>query len=307
MKQHALNASDRERRDDHRPAAADGVGDDLGKGVGGVSLVVLPVAIGGLDQKIVGAFDRHRVDHRRVAVAADVAGEDDGGAGPIDLDGRRAQDVPHPAKPQLGFAGQHPLFVKRHRRQLLKRGPRVVFGVERQRGLVLGKLVAVGVVGVLLLQVPGIRQQDRAQLAGGARAEDAPLESTLDHQRQIAAVIEMRVREDNRPDGAGLDRERRPVLQTQRFEALKQSAIDKQIVLLVLEQEFRAGHRAGAAQEGERHGHGTIFVVLEQMAEPCCTRGSSSVSAFVPFFMKDGLIGINFDRHNSDQMNKVKR
>ena len=56
-----------------------------------------------------------------------------------------------------------------------------------------------------------------------------PSKPVLDQQRQIAAVIEMGVGEDHRLNVARVDGKRRPVLEAQRLEALKQAAVDQEL------------------------------------------------------------------------------
>jgi len=63
-------------------------------------------------------------------------------------------------------------------------------------------------------------------------------------------------------DAARFDRKRRPVLEAQRLEALKQAAVHEQLMLFVLHQIFRSGHRTGAAKEGEVETHAVRFPIL---------------------------------------------
>ena len=105
---------------------------------------------------------------------------------------------------------------------------RVIFGIERQGRIVLGKTMPIGKVGILLLQMTGIGQQNSAQdrcVAVGA--ENGPPESVLHQQRQIAGMIQMRVGQHDGRDAGRRNRQRRPVAQAQRLEALKQAAIDQ--------------------------------------------------------------------------------
>jgi hypothetical protein len=57
----------------------------------------------------------------------------------------------------------------------------------------------------------------------------------LDQQRQIAAMVEMGMGENDGFDAARLDRERRPILEAQRIEALKQAAVDQKFMLAILD------------------------------------------------------------------------
>ena len=152
----------------------------------GSRLVVPAVAVGRFDQQIVGALDRYRIDHDGVVVSAEVAGEDGRDAGPVELDRGGAEDMAGPAEPHVAARRQIPLLIERDRRQMLERRARILECVERQRRLVLGEAMAVGEFRVLLLQMPGVGQQDRAEVGGRLRAVDGPSEAALDQQRQIS-------------------------------------------------------------------------------------------------------------------------
>ena len=107
------------------------------------------------------------------------------------------------------------------------------------------------VFGVLFLQITGIRQKDGAEIGRRMGAENGSAKAALDQQRQIAGVVQMGVRENDGVDAARFDRKLRPILEPQRLETLKQAAVDEQLMLLVLDEVFRAGDRPGAAEEGE--------------------------------------------------------
>jgi len=62
-------------------------------------------------------------------------------------------------------------------------------------------------------------------------------------------VIEVGVREQNRVDPMGIDREAIPITQAQRLESLKQAAIDQQPMFGIFNEVFRAGDGSGPAQE----------------------------------------------------------
>ena len=61
--------------------------------------------------------------------------------------------------------------------------------------------LAVGALGVFFLQLRRVGEHDPRELGGGRRAEDPAAETLADEPRQKAAVIEMRVRQDDRADG----------------------------------------------------------------------------------------------------------
>ena len=130
----------------------------------------------------------------------------------------------------------------------------IVPRVERQRWRVLGCFVAVREVGFFLLQVAAVRQQDAAQVMRGGRAVHLAPEALTRQQRQVAAVVNVRVGEDHGVDLSRIDRQRRPVAQAQLLVALEQPAVDQYPRCALLNQVFRAGDGVGSAQKLEFHG-----------------------------------------------------
>ena len=62
-------------------------------------------------------------------------------------------------------------------------------------------------------------------------------------------MIEMRVRQQNRVDLAGINGEARPIAQTQLLKALEQAAIDQQSMFGTFEEIFGARDSPGPAQK----------------------------------------------------------
>lgn len=86
-------------------------------------------------------------------------------------------------------------------------------------------------------------------------------------------MIEMGVCEHDRGDGTRLDGQAPPVLQAQRFEALKQAAIYEQAMTVALKKVFGAGHGAGGAEERKLETHGETLAACIDFA----TRGAKSL------------------------------
>jgi len=93
--------------------------------------------------------------------------------------------------------------------------------VERQRRRVLARVVPIGELGLLLLQVGGVRQHDREQIGGAAGGVDRPREAVTAEPRQVAGVIDVRVAQDDRVEALRVDGRRRPVAQPQRLQPLE--------------------------------------------------------------------------------------
>jgi hypothetical protein len=64
-------------------------------------------------------------------------------------------------------------------------------------------------------------------------------------------VVQVRVRQDDRVNGARLNRERLPVSFAKFLETLKKTAVDEHPVGARIEEMFGAGDRSGGPKEGE--------------------------------------------------------
>jgi len=107
--------------------------------------------------------------------------------------------------------------------------------------------VTIGEFRILFLQVTGIRQQDFTEIRCRARTEGWSRKTLPDQQRKVAGVIEMSMREQNRIDPMGVNREAIPIAQAQRLEALEQAAIDQESVVSTLDEVLGAGNGSSAA------------------------------------------------------------
>jgi hypothetical protein len=81
---------------------------------------------------------------------------------------------------------------------------------------------------VFFLQVRAVGQQQPAQLPRRRRAVDAAAEAVPDQQRQVAAVIDVRMRQHDGRQLGRVDRQPRPVAQPQLLESLEQAAVDQE-------------------------------------------------------------------------------
>jgi hypothetical protein len=134
----------------------------------------------------------------------------------------------------------------------------VIPRVKRQRRRVLRGLVAVGELGFFFLQMAAVEQQDTAQVKGCGRAVHLAGKALACQQRQVAAVVQVGMGQDDRVNAGRLHRQRRPVAQAQRLVALKQSAIDQHLRGALLQQVFRACDGVGSAQKLEFHGRSLV-------------------------------------------------
>ena len=113
------------------------------------------------------------------------------------------------------------------RAEQLQRKAGVSLRVERQRGLVPGKAVAIGELRILFLEVPAVGEQKLAQSFGRPGAEDGPVPVKARHAWQRAGMIKMRVRQQQQADIGNLGRDRRPIEAAQIPRTLEQAGIDE--------------------------------------------------------------------------------
>ncbi|MNJ37272.1 hypothetical protein D3C77_320830 [compost metagenome] len=236
--QERLGPADGEGGDDHGPAARGGSFYDLAQGFRGVPGIMAPITIGRFHDHIVGLLPRLGIDHGGVAITAEITGEEYLRSVPGHLGGSRPEDVPRAAKGQSGAARQLYGLMERGRDEALHRASGVVHAIERQGRLVLAVTVTVCLLGVLLLDMAAVAQDDLRHIPGGGAGQDGPAESILDQFRQVAGVVQVGVGQDHRVNARGLDRERGPVLLAQGLEALEQAAVDQDAATVGLEQVF---------------------------------------------------------------------
>ena len=102
--------------------------------------------------------------------------------------------------------------------------------------MMLRVLMPVGVPGIFFLDVRRIGEHQGAEVACAGGAEDSALEALRDEPRQVAAVVEVGVGEDDRVDARRVDRQRLPVPFAQLLEPLEQPAVDQHTVCARLDQ-----------------------------------------------------------------------
>ena len=94
MIEQRLCAADGEGWDNDGAAAVDCALDHRAENLGGVARFVNAIAVGGFDDNEVGFRNWLGIGHHRIVVASEIAGEGNAAAGPFDVGGCGAQDVP---------------------------------------------------------------------------------------------------------------------------------------------------------------------------------------------------------------------
>jgi len=115
-------------------------------------------------------------------------------------------------------------------------------------------VVAVGVSRVLFLDVRGVGQHQRAQIPRAGCAEDAALESLGNQAREVSAVVEVRMGQDDGVDGSGGDGQGLPVAKPQFLQSLEEPAVHEDAVIARVDEVFGPCDRSGGPQESQgRH------------------------------------------------------
>src|SRR5439155_7979461 len=103
----------------------------------------------------------------------------------------------------------------------------------------------------LRLELRGVHEDDPRELVRPGRREDRPAKPGGDEVRDEAAVIQMRMRQQQRIDLARFVRERDAIAFGLVRASLEHAAIDEDACGADVEQVLRAGHRGRAAEKRE--------------------------------------------------------
>ena len=99
--------------------------------------------------------------------------------------------------------------------------------VERARRFMFAEVVEIRVSRFLFKQMRAIQQHDFSQIASRLCTNNLTAKPVSHQHRQIAAVVEMSVAQDNRINFPWRHRKRGPVAQSQRLKALKQATVEQ--------------------------------------------------------------------------------
>jgi len=162
-----------------------------------------------------------------------------------------AEDVPGVVQRQRGVRCDDGRLARVERGDQAHRAVDVLFGIQRQRRMVLRPAAGIRLLGFLRQQLGAVAEHDLGQFCRVARGVNLAGEALARQRGQVSAVIEMGVGEDHRIDLPGRQRERLPVTPPQLPRPLEQPAVEQDPRPSCLHQEFTAGHRARSAQEGQ--------------------------------------------------------
>ncbi len=122
---------------------------------------------------------------------------------------------------------------------------------ERVEWLTLGPALAVPAqeLRVLLLDMGGIGEHHRAQIAGGGGTVDRPVKAVLHQQRQAAGMVDVRVAHHNHVDAAGIERQLSVELARLGAAPLEEARVEQDPGTGGLEQVHGAGDLARGAKK----------------------------------------------------------
>lgn len=212
---------------------------------------VTTVAVGGLDDHgaRVGRIGARRQD--RVRPSAEVAGEQHARLPRGSQDARRAEHVARRREHHTDASADLDLLAVGSRPEPGDGLVGVRHGVERQRRVVPGVPAGAGVLRVTLVQVRAVPQHDRRQRVRSRRQPHRSAEPVAHQHREVPAVVQVGMRDDNGVEGVRWHGERLPVEASPAPLPLVEAAVDEEAMTAVLQQERAAGHGPGTAQERE--------------------------------------------------------
>ena len=226
-----------------------------------VRRAVPAVAVGAFHKENVEvAQDVRILDHRHVG-PADIAGKAESHHAAVlcDFERRagRAENV-------AGVPKRHAHAGNRRKRLIVRNGPEFVHArlgildrVERfEGGVVLPALLCIGKFEVLELKVGRIPQHDAAQFHRGRRGVDRAGKSPLDKVRNVSAVVDMGMRQDEAVELLRVKGEIEVPLVRFAAPALKQTAFDAYRMAVYRKNMQRSGDGAGASITVKLHANG---------------------------------------------------
>ena len=195
------------------------------------------------------------IAQKRLAQIAHVAGKHQGlglsilGYAHLDGSGTQQMSHIHHANADAG-ADLHPLPIMAGHKQLM-RFKRMLLGIKRLLKRPAAALrLAVFPLGVHLLDMRGIQQHNFTQVGGGVRGENFAPEAVFIKQRQIPAVVDVRMGQENIVDFGFRDGQRGVLIEV---DALLHAVVHHNVFFTGVEQKAAARYLARRAQKGELH------------------------------------------------------
>lgn len=256
-----LGAFDGERRDDDAGAtAADAIDDftDVVRSVG--SVFVFAAAVSGLHDHVVDVFAAFGGVEEVVAGAADIAGEQEAEAFfarevfDVEDDLGGADDVTGVDESEGYAFGDGEGSVVADGNELAQDVFGVDAGVARgEEFQVVAFAVFVEPLDVHFMDVSGVREHDAAEVASGGGGVDIAGEAVVAELREVPAVVDVGVGEDDAVDLFGVEGEGAVAFHGLGTSALVETAIEEDALAVDFEEMLRAGRGACGTAEFDLH------------------------------------------------------
>ena len=222
---------------------------------------VVAVGVGGLDEQDVRARRILEVAQDRLVGLPEVAGEEQAVVvavvrADVELHQGRAEDVARVEELERDAAADLARLVQVRRHEELHARVYVALLVQRlEELLALLAALLVHVLEVALLQEARVAQHDVAQVRRRLAREDAPREALPHELREVARMVDVRMREDHVVDRLGVDREVTVLLERLLAVPLVEPAVEQDPLAVGLDEVHRPRRRLCRSVEGNFHTH----------------------------------------------------
>src|SRR6266513_3173974 len=220
---------------------------------------MFPVAVGAFNLEVINLFDRFGVAENVVGAAPDVAAEQKAvqatGVANVEDNLGGAKDVPGIAKSNGDTVDDREGTVVIDGHELANRPFSIRGGIKRlDRRLSFLRPYFGDKLGVGALNLGGIFEHNRGEVARGERAVNVSGVALAAEVWQIAAVINVRVAEHDCVERLRVEWKITVALDGFVAFALEQPAFEEEALLIDFEQKEGAGCGAGGAEEVDLHG-----------------------------------------------------
>lgn len=206
----------------------------------------------------IASLDRRRIDQQRHVATTEVTREDNSlhlAIVVFDFKFRdcRPEDVSCRVEPQSDIRGEFVPLAEEQRLHMAEQLLDVLLGVERLDAGVPRPELAGQVLCVFELDAGRVEQHQLGDVGGGIGAEDRSAKPFPVEHRNAAAVIDVRVREDDRVEVLWAAAQFLILAAGLGTTALKQAAVQQNPPMPGLDQVLAAGDLAGGTEEGDFH------------------------------------------------------
>jgi len=253
-----LGSTEAEGGDEESALALGGFGDDAFQGAldvlgGGMNAI----AIGAFGDEYVAAGDEFGVAEEGHVATPEVAGEDDAAdfafVQEFHFDDGGTENVPGVAEAEFEFGGDLLEAAVGDGLHELDDAPDVAVFVQGEDFATAGGEMLIEVEGIFLLDMSGIVEHDLGDVERGGGTEDGTVEAGFHQSRQVSAVIDMGVGEDDGIEVARVAGELFVLLPGFGAVSLEETAIEEKPELAAFDEVLTAGDLLGSPVKGDLH------------------------------------------------------